>query len=114
MPGQLRLWQKKINGKIHYFGKWGRVVNGKLTRIQPDGCWQAALEVYERQYENIFVRRTPRVKGEGLTVRELCNHFYTAKKRLDGVRRYCRPHVSLEYRDTTDRLVAAVRQGSAG
>ncbi len=99
-------WQKKINGKIHYFGKWGRVVNGKLTRIQPDGCWQAALEEYKRQYENILLYGEPSVKGEGLTVRELCNHFYTAKKRLmesgDIAAR-----TFLEYRGTTDRLVAA-------
>jgi hypothetical protein len=26
-------WQKKINGRIHYFGRWGRVVDGKLTRV---------------------------------------------------------------------------------
>ncbi len=39
-------WQKKILGKIKYFGRWGRVVNGKLTRIEGDG-WKEALELYK-------------------------------------------------------------------
>ncbi len=26
-------WQKTINRKIHYFGRWGRRVNGKLERL---------------------------------------------------------------------------------
>jgi hypothetical protein len=34
-------WQKKIRGRIHYFGKWGRRVNGKLVRVEGDGKEQA-------------------------------------------------------------------------
>ena len=43
--------RKTINGKLHYFEKWGKVGNGEITRIQPDGCYQAALDLYEQQRE---------------------------------------------------------------
>ena len=97
-------WQKKIKGKLHYFGKWGRVVNGKLVRIQPDGCWQAALEEYERKREALYAGRVPQEKSEGLTVGDLRGRFLTAKSRaLDageiGVRTY------REYKATTNRLI---------
>ena len=29
--------QKKIRGKIHYFGRWGRIRNPKLERLPGDG-----------------------------------------------------------------------------
>jgi hypothetical protein len=32
-------WQKQIRGRIHYFGRWARRVNGGLERIGADG-WQ--------------------------------------------------------------------------
>src|SRR5688500_20069901 len=33
-------------GKIHYFGKWARRVNGKFVRVEGDG-WEEALALYK-------------------------------------------------------------------
>lgn len=98
-------WCKRINGKLHYFGKWGRVVNGKLTRVDGDG-WKDALEIYQAQRDDLHAGRTPRANSDALTVAMLCNHFLTAKKRkLEageiGQRMFA------EYKETTDRIVAA-------
>ena len=75
-------WQKKIGGKIHYFGRWMRIRNGKVERIEGDG-WREALELYKAQAEDRHVSRPPRFHavGEGLTLKELCNRFLTAKQR---------------------------------
>jgi integrase len=77
-------WQKKINGKSHYFGRWGRVVNGKMDRIEGDG-WQEALALFKAQADDLHAGRTPRAKSDELTIRDLCNRFLTAKKhKLDA------------------------------
>src|SRR6516162_6314065 len=73
-------WQKKIRGKIHYFGKWARRVNGRLERVVGDG-WKEALEIYKTQADDLHAGRTPRVKGDGLTIAHFCNRFLTAKMR---------------------------------
>src|SRR6516165_2504262 len=73
-------WQKKIRGKIHYFGRWARRVNGKPERIEGDG-WKEALEEYKAVADDLHAGRTPRVQGDGLTVADLCNRFLTAKLR---------------------------------
>ncbi len=111
-PANCGAWQKKINGHIHYFGKWGRVVDGTLTRIQEDGCWQEALKEFEAQKDDLYAGRKPRGKravtgpeGEdvGLTVKDLCNAFLTSKRRKQtagelGSRMF------QEYQETTDLL----------
>jgi integrase len=97
-------WQKKIRGKIHYFGKWGRIVDGKMTRVEGDG-WKEALEQYKVQADDLHAGRAPRVKSTDLTMMDLCNRFLTAKQRkVDGGE--LGERMFEEYRLTTDRLVA--------
>lgn len=66
-PHATRRWAKKIKSKLHYFGPWR----------DPD----AALQLYLDQRDDLHAGRRPRVKGEGLTVRDLVNHYLTAKQR---------------------------------
>ena len=61
-------WAKKIRGKFHYFGKWG----------DPD----AAIQRYLDEKDDLHAGRIPRVKGDALTIRDLCNRFLTAKRQL--------------------------------
>jgi integrase len=97
-------WQKKIRGKIHYFGKWARRVNGKLERIEGDG-WKEALEAYKAVADDLHAGRTPRVNAGGLTVAGLCNAFLTAKLRQQTANELS-ARTFMEYRQTTDMLVA--------
>jgi hypothetical protein len=76
-PHNCGAWMKKINGRIHYFGRWARMVNGVLTRVDGDG-WKEALEQYKAVADDLHAGRTPRVDWDGLTVAELCNRFLTA------------------------------------
>lgn len=65
-PHATRRWAKKIRGKLHYFGPWDD--------------WKAALKKYQEQKDDLHAGRTPRVQGDGLTVRELLNRFLSVKK----------------------------------
>lgn len=60
-------WAKKIRGKFHYFGPWA----------DPD----AALQKWLDQKDDLLAGRVPR-SGTGLTIRDLANHFLTAKRHL--------------------------------
>lgn len=60
-------WARKIKGKPHYFGAW------------PDP--QAALDKYLAQRDDLLAGRKVS-NGDGLTVRDLGNHFLRNKKRL--------------------------------
>lgn len=97
-------WMKKIRGRIHYFGKWGRRVEGKLVRVEGDG-WKEALDLYKSQADDLHAGRTPRVKADGLTVRDLCNHFLTAKTRKVEAGELT-PRMFAEYKLMTDMVVA--------
>jgi integrase len=96
---------KKVRGKIHYFGKWGRRVGGKMVRVEGDG-WVAALEEYKAVADDLHAGRTPRAKADGLTVADLCNHFLTAKQRKRDARELT-PRAFMEYKEVTDLIVSA-------
>ncbi len=98
-------WQKKIRGKIHYFGRWAKRVNGKLVRIDGDG-WKEALEEYKLVADDLHAGRSPRLQTDGLTVADLCNRFLTAKLRQREAGEIS-PRMFVEYKDTTDLLVSA-------
>jgi integrase len=57
-----------VRGKFSYFGKWAD---------DPKG--EAALNLWLDQKDDLLAGRTPRASADGLTVRELCNRFLTAK-----------------------------------
>jgi hypothetical protein len=97
-------WQKKIRGKIHYFGRWAKRVNAKLVRIEGDG-WKEALEEHKAQADDLHAGRAPRVKSDGLTIADLCNRFRTAKLRQREAGEIT-ARVYDEYKSTTDRLVS--------
>jgi hypothetical protein len=82
-------WAKKIRGKLHYFGKWD----------DPDG----ALQKYLDQKDDLHAGRTPRVPGEGLTVRELLNRFLTAKRQLVDTREITE-RTFMDYHATCKRI----------
>ena len=63
-----RRWAKKVLGKIHYFGRWE----------DPQG----ALKNWLEQKDDLLAGRKPRPKSEGLTLRDLLNHFLTAKRQI--------------------------------
>jgi integrase len=67
-PHATKRWAKKIKGRMVYFGPWS----------DPD----AALAKYQEQRDDLYAGRTPRVQGDGLTIRDLVNRFLNAKRRL--------------------------------
>ena len=108
-------WQKKIRGKIHYFGRWGRMVDGVMVRIEGDG-WEEALALYKVQADDLHAGRTPRVQSGELTIAGLCNAFLTAKQQQyeagEISARMYKPgptpaQATGEYKSTTDRLISA-------
>jgi hypothetical protein len=36
-PSSTGMWMKKIRGKLFYFGRWGRIRNGKMERFPLGG-----------------------------------------------------------------------------
>src|SRR5215468_6597138 len=83
-------WCKKIRGKLHYFGPWD----------DPDG----ALAKYLEQKDALHAGRKPRQGGEGLTVKDLANHFLNAKKALVDAAELS-PRSFADYKATADVLV---------
>ncbi len=91
-PHATKRWAKKIRGKTCYFGPWS----------DPQG----ALDRYLDQKDDLHAGRTPRVRSDGLTVRELANGFLTSKRHLLDTREIT-DRTFRDYYTTCGRLVAA-------
>jgi integrase len=102
-PHPLGKWCKKIRGQMHYFGAWATRVDGALTRVDGDG-WNEALDEYKKVADDLHAGRTPRAKGDGLTVAELCNQFLTAKLRKVEAKELT-SRLLAEYKEVTDLCV---------
>ena len=76
-------WAKKIRGKLHYFGNWARRLEGVLIPIEGENGWKPALDEYMKVADALHTGRTPRKEADkdGFAIKDLCNHFLTAKKR---------------------------------
>jgi hypothetical protein len=65
----------------HYFGRWGKLIEGKRTRTPGDGR-QEALAEYKKVAEHLHAGPTPAPQLElRVTVADLYNRFLTAKTR---------------------------------
>jgi integrase len=64
-------WAKKIRGRFQFFGK---------VADDPEG--EAALLLWNEQKDDLLAGRTPRVKAEGFTLRELLDRFVVGKRHL--------------------------------
>ena len=74
-------WAKKINKKLHYFGRWGQIRNGKMVHLPYEASWRAALELYKLQRDDLHAGRVPRTKDNGRKIlAELCDRFLDAKR----------------------------------
>ena len=98
-------WMKRINGRLLYFGHWAKTVKGQLERLPNDG-WQAALDLYKAQADDLHAGRTPRVQrlGEGKTLADLCNRFLNFKLNRRKVGEIT-VRMFTEYKATTDLLI---------
>ena len=108
----LGYWSSKVNGKILHFGRWGRVVKGKLELLPYEENWRAAEAAYEKHIKNpnsanvggyVVDPDAPAPNNGKHVLGELCDKFL-AKKRGDiggkiGTRMYD------EYRAITDEII---------
>ncbi len=107
-PHPTGMWQKRIRGKLYYFGRWGRTHKGKLERLPDPEWWQNGLAIYNANKEPLHAGtsttvRKPDERPEG-TLAELCNRFRTAKlRKKENGRITALTYES--YRKTTDLLI---------
>ncbi len=97
-------WMKQIKGKLYYFGRWGRIVNGVMERIDAESCWEEALTIYKAQAEALHAGRTPRPAQGEFLVKDLCNGFLISKSRMVESGELTK-RTFKDYHKTCDRLI---------
>ena len=100
-------WQKRIKGQLYYFGRWGRMIDGAIVQLEGDEWWKPALEIFKAQIDGIQAGHGQKQIDPGkLTVKQLCDRFYTAKLR-QLEKGEITPRTLSEYDATCARLCGA-------
>ena len=94
-PHAAGVWAKKIRGRLHYFGPWS------------DSA--AALVKYLDQRDDLQAGRTHRIQDDGLTIRDLCNRFLTAKQHLVDTDELAR-RTFRDYHQSCEHIIKAFGQ----
>ena len=83
-------WAKKVRGRLHYFGVWSDPT--------------AALKRWNDTKDDLLEGRPPRVRDGDLLIRDLLNHFLTAKQ--DAVEAgELSPRSFRDYKDACERII---------
>jgi integrase len=99
-------WAKKIRGKLHYFGRWGRKEGSRIVWVEDVAASaQAAVDLYNEQRDDLQAGREPRTQSDALTVGELCAEFLESKEQhvTSGE---LKSRTFGEYHATLERVVA--------
>ena len=104
-PSNSGYWQKKIRGRIVYFGAWGKKVGGKLVQLPNGGEWKKALIRFQEEKDDLYAGRPPHQRGSrGTTLKELCNEFHAAKWRAYHAKEIQQDTYE-KHKATTDMLI---------
>ena len=87
--------------RLHATGQWIKKIRQRTVYFGTDA--DAALKKYLEQRDDLQAGRTPRVQGEGLTVRDLANRFLTQKKSMVDSGELS-PRTFADYHATCERL----------
>jgi integrase len=87
---------------LHATGQWGKKIRGRTYYFGTDSS--AALSKYLEQRDDLQAGRTPGLHPDGLTVRELCNRFLSAKKSLQDAGEMS-PRTWSDYYYSCERLI---------
>ena len=90
--------------RLHATGQWCKKIRQKTVYFGTDP--DAALRKYLEQRDDLQAGRTPRVTGDGLTVRDLANRFLTQKKSMVDSGELS-PRTFGDYYATCERLCTA-------
>lgn len=76
-------WQKKIGGKLYYFGQWAKRENGELVRVEGDGSREAKKEYDTWLYQRLHGRKEMSEADAEMSIGRLCNQF--RKMKMDAM-----------------------------
>lgn len=91
--------------RVLYFGNWGRVVQGKMTRLPGDGRQEALAQYQAYISDPNSGKAIDTVKPDQVTIGDLCNAYRTAKYTKMQAGRLASSTYN-EYKGICDKLVA--------